>query len=453
MNTVTPLTSALDQRVRQAMAAALAVEAAAADPQIRASDHADFQANGVLSLAKSLKAYPRELAMKVAAGLADDDLIADCEVSGPGFLNLTIADQAIWKQLDSRRGDARLGIPATDTGTVTVIDYSQPNIAKEMHVGHLRSTVIGDALVRILEFDAAKVIRHNHIGDWGTQFGMLIQFMQEEPEGQLAVGQGESGEEAISRLDALYRASRKKFDSDPEFADRARKRVVALQAGDPETVAGWQDIVAESKIYFEAVYERLGVLLTDEDAIGESFYNPFLQEVCADLEERGIAVRSDGALCVFFDDILGPDGTPAPLIVQKLRLRCHRPGRDPLPGRNPARQAHLVRGRRPAGPALPHGLRDGAPGWIPDGRRRGPAPRVRHGPGQGRPPVQDPRGRHHQAHIAARRGRRPGTRDGRGEEPGARCGHTRAEISRGRHRRGQVRRPVDRTDQGLRLRP
>jgi arginyl-tRNA synthetase len=136
-------------------------------------------------------------------------------------LDLDALDQAIWKQLDSRRGDARLGIPATDTGTVTVIDYSQPNIAKEMHVGRLRSTVIGDALVRILEFDAAKVIRHNHIGDWGTQFGMLIEFMQEEPEGRLAVGQGESGEEAISRLDALYRASRKKFDSDEEFADRA----------------------------------------------------------------------------------------------------------------------------------------------------------------------------------------------------------------------------------------
>jgi arginyl-tRNA synthetase len=317
MNTVTPLTSALDQRVRQAMAAALPVDAAEADPQIRASDHADFQANGVLPLAKPLKANPRELATKVAAALADDDLIANCEVSGPGFLNLTIAGQAIWKQLDSRRGDARLGIPATDTGTVTVIDYSQPNIAKEMHVGHLRSTVIGDTLVRILEFNAAKVIRHNHIGDWGTQFGMLIQFMLEEPQGQLAVGQGESGEEAISRLDALYRASRKKFDSDPEFADRARKRVVALQAGDPETVAGWQDIVAESKIYFEAVYERLAVLLTDEDAIGESFYNPLLQEVCTDLEERGIAVRSDGALVVFFDEILGPDGTPAPLIVQK----------------------------------------------------------------------------------------------------------------------------------------
>ena len=317
MNTVAPLTSALDQRVRQAMAAALPAGAAAADPQIRTSDHADFQANGVLPLAKPLKANPRELAAKVAAGLAGDDLIANCEVSGPGFLNLTIADQAIWKQLGSRRGEQRLGIPATDPGTITVIDYSQPNIAKEMHVGHLRSTVIGDALVRILEFNGAKVIRHNHIGDWGTQFGMLIQFMLEEPQGLLAVGQGESGEEAISRLDALYRASRKKFDSDPEFADRARKRVVALQAGDPETVAGWQDIVAESKIYFEAVYDRLAVLLTDEDAIGESFYNPLLQEVCTDLEERGIAVRSDGALVVFFDDILGPDGTPAPLIVQK----------------------------------------------------------------------------------------------------------------------------------------
>ncbi len=216
-----------------------------------------------------------------------------------------------------RRDDPRLGIPAADTGSVTVIDYSQPNIAKEMHVGHLRSTIIDDALARVLEFDATKVIRQNHLGDWGTQFGMLIQYLLEHSHDNLNLGQGESGIEAISRLNALYRAGRQEFDSDPEFAERARLRVVALQAGDPQTVGAWKEIVAESKVYFNDVYDRFGVLLTDDDAVGESFYNPFLQEVASDLEKRGIAVRSDGALCVFFDDILGPDGDPAPLIVQK----------------------------------------------------------------------------------------------------------------------------------------
>jgi arginyl-tRNA synthetase len=325
MSTVTPLASALDQRVRQAMTDALPAAASGADPQLRSSEHADYQANGVLPLARPLGANPRELASRVAAELDGDSLIARCEVAGPGFLNLTLTDEAIWRQLALRRGDPRLGIPVTDPGGVTVVDYSQPNIAKEMHVGHLRSTVIGDALVRVLEFNAAKVIRQNHLGDWGTQFGMLIQYLFEHPQYQGGqgnreegpVGQEESGSKAISRLNALYRASRAEFDGDQEFADRARRRVVALQAADPETIAGWEQIVAESKIYFNDVYRRLDVLLTDADAAGESFYNPFLQEVAADLEERGIAVRSDGALCVFFDDIRGPDGNPTPLIVQK----------------------------------------------------------------------------------------------------------------------------------------
>jgi arginyl-tRNA synthetase len=317
MSMVIPLASRLDQRVRQAMAAGLPSEAAGADPQIRRSEHADYQANGILTIARQLRTNPRELSSMVAVGLAPDDLIARCEVSGPGFLNLTLADAAIWRQMASRRGDPRVGVPATDTGSVTVIDYSQPNIAKEMHVGHLRSTIIGDALVRVLEFDGAKVIRQNHLGDWGTQFGMLIQYLTEQSQDSLNPGRGESGAEAISRLNALYRDARKKFDSDSDFADRARARVIALQAGDPETLAGWEEIVAESKVYFNDVYDRLGVLLTDEDAVGESFYNPFLQDVASDLEDRGIAVRSDGALCVFFDDIHGPDGSPAPLIVQK----------------------------------------------------------------------------------------------------------------------------------------
>jgi len=313
---VIPLESAIGQRVRRAMTAVLPPEAADADPQIRASEYADFQANGLLALAKPLRANPRELAAEVAAALGTDDIIAGCEVSGPGFLNLTLSSPAIWRQLALRRDDPRLGLTATDSGSVTVIDYSQPNIAKEMHVGHLRSTIIGDALVRVLEFDGTKVIRQNHLGDWGTQFGMLIQYLFEHP-GEQQPDPGESGSQAISRLNALYRAARAEFESDADFADRARRRVVALQAREPDTVAGWEEIVAESKIYFNDVYRRLGVLLTDADAVGESFYNPFLHDVANDLEERGIAVRSDGALCVFFDDIRGPDGSLTPLIVQK----------------------------------------------------------------------------------------------------------------------------------------
>jgi len=314
---VTPLASALEQRVRQALADVLPPEFADVDPQIRTSDHADYQANGILALSKPLRTNPRELAARVASALTGDEVIVRCEVSGPGFLNLTLADSAILRQLALRVADARLGVPATDNGSVTVIDYSQPNIAKEMHVGHLRSTIIGDALVRVLEFDGGKVVRQNHLGDWGTQFGMLIQYLFEHPEIRTPHDGHESGSTAISRLNALYKKARATFDGDPEFADRARQRVVALQAGDLDTLAGWEDIVAESKIYFNEIYDRLGVLLTDEDAVGESFYNSFLRDVTQDLEDRGIAVRSDGALCVFFDDVRGPDGNQVPLIIRK----------------------------------------------------------------------------------------------------------------------------------------
>jgi arginyl-tRNA synthetase len=315
MSTVTSLTSALAQRLRHAIATALP-EAGDTDPQVRPSEHADFQADGILPLAKPLRANPRQLANAVAAALPTNDLIARCEVSGPGFLNLTLADAAIWRQIAVRLAAPRLGLPASDNGNVTVIDYSQPNIAKQMHVGHLRSTIIGDALVRILEFTGTKVIRQNHLGDWGTQFGMLIQYLFEHPELR-AAPDDETGSAAISRLTTLYQQAREQFEADPAFVERARRRVVDLQTGDPETFAVWQELVDESKIYFNDVYQRLGVLLTDDDAVGESFYNPMLRETAEDLEQRGVAVRSDGALCVFFDDIRGPDGNPSPLIVQK----------------------------------------------------------------------------------------------------------------------------------------
>ncbi|WP_194923430.1 arginine--tRNA ligase [Catenulispora pinisilvae] len=342
------LSEILADDVRAALTAVLGDAARGADPLIRPSDHADFQANGVLPLAKAVKGNPRELATRVAAVLAPaagaaadaagsaeagtaagaedaeaaaetvptSGVIAAVEVAGPGFLNLTLTAAALAAQAAERLGDPRLGVPPTAVGRTTVIDYSQPNIAKEMHVGHLRSTVIGDALVRLLEFDGRTVLRQNHLGDWGTQFGMLIQYLVEHPEARPARAE-HSGEAAISWLTTLYRDARVLFESDTEFADRARKRVVTLQGGDEESLAAWREMVAESKRYFEDVYARLDVRLVDADAVGESFYNPYLAEVAADLEKRGVAVWSEGALCVFFEDIKGPDGDPVPLIVRK----------------------------------------------------------------------------------------------------------------------------------------
>ncbi|MGW7288081.1 arginine--tRNA ligase [Streptomyces sp. NPDC054847] len=315
MASVPSLASNVQQRLADALTAALP-EAGAADPLLRRSDRADFQANGILALAKKLKGNPRELAAKVVDAIGPNDVLGDIEVSGPGFLNITITDMAITRTLAARAADDRLGVPfAAESGT-TVIDYAQPNVAKEMHVGHLRSAVIGDAMVQILEFTGEKVVRRHHIGDWGTQFGMLIQYLIEHPH-ELDHRDGVSGEEAMSNLNRLYKASRTLFDSDEEFKDRARRRVVDLQAGDEETLALWQKFVDESKIYFYSVFEKLDMEIRDPDIVGESGYNDMLDETCRILEESGVAVRSEGALCVFFDDVKGPDGNPVPLIVKK----------------------------------------------------------------------------------------------------------------------------------------
>ncbi|MFI7276379.1 arginine--tRNA ligase [Streptomyces sp. NPDC049879] len=315
--TAVPSLSTSVQRLLSAAIDAALPDAAGADPLLRPSDRADFQANGLLALAKRLKGNPRELAGTVAAGVARDGLIGGIEVSGPGFLNITVTDEALVSTLAARAADERLGVPLAAAPGTMIIEYSQPNVAKEMHVGHLRSTVIGDALVRIMEFRGEKVIRRNHIGDWGTQFGMLIQYLTEHP-GELDHGaDADAGDAAMSRLNRLYRASRAVFDSDAEFKERARRRVVALQAGDPETVALWRRIVDESTVYFNAVYNRLDVLLTDDDIVGESAYNSDLATLADELEQSGVAVRSAGALCVFFDDVRGQDGEPVPLIVRK----------------------------------------------------------------------------------------------------------------------------------------
>ncbi|MEN3586552.1 arginine--tRNA ligase [Streptomyces sp. ZYX-F-203] len=343
--------TSLSDSVRQRLASALRVvrPETAADPLLRRSDRADYQANGILALAKRTGGNPRELAAEVAARVATGEPIGGIEVSGPGFLNITVTDRAIVETLAERHADdtGRLGVPRAERSGTTVVDYAQPNVAKEMHVGHLRSAVIGDSVVRLLEFTGETVVRRHHIGDWGTQFGMLIQYLNEHPhELDHRSGQGgpASGEEAMSNLDRLYKAARELFDADEEFRTRARGRVVDLQAGDPDTLALWQRFVDESKIYFFSVFEKLDMELRDPDIVGESGYNDMLADTCRLLEESGVAVRSEGALCVFFDDVKGPDGNPVPLIVRKsdggygyaatdlsaIRDRVHRLGADSL---------------------------------------------------------------------------------------------------------------------------
>ncbi|MEV6280957.1 arginine--tRNA ligase [Nocardia sp. NPDC051832] len=288
---------------------------AGADPIVRRSDRADFQSNVALPLAKRVREKPMELAGEIAAVLGAS--VASVAVSGPGFLNIGVADDVIWAQVAARLSDPRLGIAASEAGRRTVIDYSAPNVAKEMHVGHLRTTIIGDSLARVLDFLGAVVTRQNHLGDWGTQFGMLIQYLDEHPDAHWHQDEVGAGSSAVSALDTLYRAARKEFDADTEFADRARARVVALQSGDPATRAAWTAIVAESEKAFDAVYARLGVLLSADDYVGESFYNPMLAETIAELEDKGIAVDSDGALVVFSEAVTGPDDKPVPLMVRK----------------------------------------------------------------------------------------------------------------------------------------
>jgi arginyl-tRNA synthetase len=293
-----------------------------ADPLVRRSDRADFQSNVALASAKRLKARPAELAGQLVEALQDVDGIAEVEVSGPGFLNITVADQGLWRQLDRRLADDRLGVERSEQGARVVIDYSAPNIAKEMHVGHLRTTIIGDSLARVLGHLGATVIRQNHLGDWGTQFGMLIQYIDEHPEARwrhsdLESGEVEPGASTVSALDGLYRVARAEFDADEAFADRSRARVVALQAGDEATLARWREIVDESEIAFRQIYRRLGVLLEPGDSAGESVYNQWLPEVVEELLAAGVAKYSDGAIVVESEEVKAPDGQPAVLMVQK----------------------------------------------------------------------------------------------------------------------------------------
>jgi arginyl-tRNA synthetase len=282
-----------------------------ADPVLRVSDRADYQANGALALGKELGRAPRELAEQVVAAADLDDVCAAVEISGPGFINLTLSDTFVAELVATLSADERLGVPLAPRPQRVVIDYSAPNVAKEMHVGHLRSTLIGDALVRALTFVGHDVRRENHIGDWGTPFGLLIEHL-------LDVDGAERAESfSVRDLNEFYAAARRQFDSDPTFAERSRRRVVLLQSGDPETIRLWHIFVAESMRHAQEVYDMLGVLLTPADVVGESYYNPLLPVVVAELDAKGVLVEDGGALCVFPEGFENRQGDPLPLIVRK----------------------------------------------------------------------------------------------------------------------------------------
>jgi arginyl-tRNA synthetase len=302
----------LAARVQAALSAAFGPSYADADPVIRPSQFADLQANVALPLAKKLGRKPRDVADEIVKNLDTADVVANVEVSGPGFINLTLSDDWIAAEAQRALEDERLGVPPAERPQKTVVEYSSPNVAKEMHVGHLRTTIVGDAIARILAFLGHDVVRDNHVGDWGTPFGMLIEHLLDL--GEDAAARDDS---SVSDLTAFYQAAREKFDGDEQFADRSRRRVVALQAGDPETLRLWNVLVDVSKRYFNAVYGRLGVTLTDDDIRGESFYNDLLAPTAQELEDKGIAVISDGALCAFPPGFTGREGEPLPVIIRK----------------------------------------------------------------------------------------------------------------------------------------
>ncbi|MGH8878047.1 MAG: arginine--tRNA ligase [Stackebrandtia sp.] len=281
------------------------------DPVIRRSQHADFQSDGALPLARTLKRAPRDIAADVVAAADLGDVCSSVDISGPGFINLTVSDAVLAAMLGGADGDDRLGAPVVAQPQTVVVDYSAPNVAKEMHVGHLRSTVIGDAAVRVLEWLGHTVVKANHLGDWGTPFGMLIEHM-------LDIGETEAAHElSVGDLDGFYKAARVKFDADEKFQTRARERVVALQGGDETTNRLWRLLVEESEKYFLSVYDQLDVRLGKDDFYGESFYNDRLNPVVEELDDKGLLEDSAGAKCVFPQGFTGRDGDRLPLIVRK----------------------------------------------------------------------------------------------------------------------------------------
>ena len=273
------------------------------------ADFGDFQINGVMGAAKKAKQNPRELAQKVADALAGNAVVESAEVAGPGFINLRLKAAFLAQNIEAALLDGHLNVRQTKAPQTVVIDYSSPNLAKEMHVGHLRSSIIGDSLNRVLSYLGHKVIAQNHVGDWGTQFGMLVAYMVAQ--------QQENAEFELADLEQFYRNAKIRFDEDEAFADTAREYVVKLQGGDEAVLALWRQFVAVSLQHAQAVYDTLGLKLTPDDVAGESKYNDDLQTVVDDLRPKGLAVDDAGAKVVFLDEFKNQDGEPAAFIVQK----------------------------------------------------------------------------------------------------------------------------------------
>ncbi|MDT7727485.1 MAG: arginyl-tRNA synthetase [Actinomycetota bacterium] len=300
----------LGRRVAAALKAGLDVDLTPGETLVRPSPRAgiDYQCDVAMSLGRKVGRPPREVAAILAEQLNSGDLLEKAEIAGPGFLNLVLCGEWLERRAAELLADDRLGIAPVEDPRRIAIDYGSPNVAKEMHVGHLRSSIIGDSIARLLRFQGHEVIPHNHLGDWGTPFGMLIEHL---------LGEDSSAEHTIGDLNGFYQAARAAFDTDPAFADRARQRVVLLQSGEEPTLQLWRELVHESTRHFEKVYELLGVQLTPGDIYGESFYNPFLAEVIDELEADGLTEMSDGAVCVFPPGFVNRDGDRLPLIVRK----------------------------------------------------------------------------------------------------------------------------------------
>ena len=303
--------AALGSLVQDALAAEFGAEYETADPLIRPSGFADYQSNAAMSLSKNLGRAPRDIAGPVAARLDGSHAVAAAQVSGPGFINLTLRDDWIADQASAQLADRQLGVTPAEPSQRIVVDYSGPNVAKELHAGHLRPTVVGDVIARVLEHLGHDVVRAAHLGDWGTPFGMLIEHALDLGE-QATYDQLAAGE-----FTKFYQAARAKFDSDPMFADRSRMRLVQLQAGEPDAMRLWRMLVDDSMEYLRNIYARLDITLTDADMAPESFYQPMLADVTAELERRGLAWMSDGALCAFPPGFTGRDGKPLPLMLRK----------------------------------------------------------------------------------------------------------------------------------------
>ncbi|HDR0618455.1 arginine--tRNA ligase [Pasteurella multocida] len=302
--------SILSHKIQQAMIASGAdTQSDALVRQSAKVQFGDYQANGIMAAAKKLGRNPREFAQQVIEQLDLSEITEKIEIAGPGFINLFLDKNWLAEQISLAANDEKLGIQATETQTV-VADYSSPNVAKEMHVGHLRSTIIGDAVVRTLEFLGNKVIRANHVGDWGTQFGMLIAYLEK-------VENENASEMELSDLEAFYRAAKEHYDSDPVFAEKARNYVVKLQRGDEYCRTMWKKLVDITMQQNQRNYDRLNVTLTEKDVMGESLYNPMLSDIVADLKQQGLAVEDEGAFVVYLDEFKNKEGEPMGVIVQK----------------------------------------------------------------------------------------------------------------------------------------